>query len=85
MCYKSAGIHLVLAEEGETDCEVMTQLYLMCPDTVKRNVDIILVNDDNVILCLDLWKKSSIFEFDPAFQIILRDGTSSALGIFVDE
>ena len=73
-------------EEGETDCEVMTRLYLMCPDTVKRNVDIILVNDDNVILCLDLWKKSSIFDFDRAFQIILRDGTSCALGIlFVDE
>ena len=57
----------------------------MCPDTVKKDVDIILVNDDNVILCLDLWKKSSIFDFDRAFQIILRDGTSCALGMFVGE
>jgi hypothetical protein len=66
--------------EGETECEVMTQLYLMCPDTVKKDVKIILVNNENVVLCLDLWKKSSIFDFDYASQIMLKDGTLCALG-----
>ena len=62
----------------------MTQLYLMCPDTVKKAVDIISVNDDNVILCLDLWKKSSVFDFDHAFQFALRDGAMPcALGMFI--
>ena len=60
--------------EKETDCDVKTHLYLMCPDTVKKDVDIILVNDDNVALCLDLWEKSSVFEFDNAFQIMMKHG-----------
>ena len=66
---------------GETECEVMTQVYLMCPDTVKKDVEIILVNDENVVLCLDRWKKSSIFDFDYASQIMLKDGTLCALGM----
>ena len=76
------SIMALLASTGteETDCEVMTQLYLMCPDTVKKDAKIILVNDDNVMLCMDLWKRSCIFDFDRAFQIKFKDGTSCALG-----
>ena len=66
---------------GETECEVMTQLYLMCPDTAKEDVKIILVNDEHVVLCFDLWKKSSIFDFDCAFQIMQKGGTPCALGM----
>ena len=57
--------------ERETDCDVKTHLYLMCPDTLK---DIILVNHDNVTLCLNLWEKSSVFEFHNAFQNMMKQG-----------
>ena len=72
---------LLLEVEGETECKVLTQLYLMCPDTDKKDVNIILVNDDNLILCLDLWKKSIVFDFNRAFQIMHKHGRSQALGI----
>ena len=46
----------------------------MCPDARMKEVDITLVNDDNAVECLDIWKNSSTFEFDHAFQVMLRDG-----------
>ena len=52
--------------------EVMTELYLMCPDTVKKETDIFLVKK-NLVLCFDLWEKSVVFEYD-AFQVRVREG-----------
>ena len=51
-----------LAATGDIDCEVMTELYLMCPDTAKKETDIVLVQEDNVMLCFDMWQKSVVFE-----------------------
>ena len=56
------------------NCEIMTQLYLMCPDPVKKEADIILVNKDNVVMCLDLWKKSSIFDYGHVLRVMINDG-----------
>ena len=79
--HNNIAVLLASTGKGETDCEVTTKLYLMCPDTMKKDVDIILVNDDNVMLCMDLWKRSCLFDFDRAFQIKFKDGTSCALGM----
>ena len=56
-------------------CEVRAELYLMCPDArMKEEVDITLVNEDNVAKCLDVWKGSSAFHFDHAFQDMIKKG-----------
>ena len=74
MHYFPAKLSDLTGAEEEIDCEVMTQLYLMCPDMLKKDVDIILVNEENVALCLDLWEKSFVFKFGHAFQVMIKDG-----------
>lgn len=63
-------------ETSVKTCEVMAELYLMCPDTAKKEIDIFLVKEENVVRCFDLWKKSVVFECR-AFQIRIREGNSS--------
>ena len=59
----------------EKTCETRAELYLMCPDgRTKGEVDITLVNDDNVVECLEVWKSSATFHFDFAFQAMLKEG-----------
>ena len=70
----------------EKTCEVRAELYLMCPDTRTKEVDITLVNDDNVVACLDVWKNSSTFNFDRAFKAMLKEGikmTPRAAGKYI--
>ena len=51
------------------------ELYLMCPDArMEEEVNITLVNEDNVVECLDVWKSSSTFHFDRAFQDMIKKG-----------
>ena len=59
----------------------------MCPDIAKKDADVILVQEDNVVLCLDLWQKSAIFEFGHVFQVRIKEGqklTSHAQSKYFD-
>ena len=56
---------------GETlDCEVISHLCLMCPNTTKNDVTLFTLTEDNVVQCFDLWQKSSISAFTQVFQPI---------------
>ena len=68
----------------DVHCEVMTQLYLICPETTKKDVDIFLVKENSVLLCFDLWQKSSIFDFDHDFRMKIKDSISVASGTLQD-
>ena len=62
------------AVEGQdVDCEVTTQLYLVCPDTAKKDARIIPVKEDNLVMCIDLWKSSALFEFGDVFRAVKMD------------
>ena len=57
------------AVEGQdVDCEVTTQLYLVCPDAAKKDACIIPVEEENFVMCIDLWKASALFEFGDVFK-----------------
>lgn len=50
-------------------CKVNTELYLVCPDSSKKeNHEIIAVNTDNQEACMEIWAKSDLFEFGALFQ-----------------
>ena len=57
----------------DVDCEVVTQLYLVCPDTTKKDARIIPVEEENLVMCIDLWKTSSLFEFGDVFRAMKMD------------
>ena len=62
------------AVEGQdVDCEVTTQLYLVCPDTAKKDTRIIPVDEENLVMCVDLWKSSALFEFGDVFRSMKMD------------
>ena len=69
------------ASSGDIDCVVMTELYLMCPDTAKKETDIILVQEDNAMSCLDLWQKSVVFECH-TFRVRISQTTQSSSKYF---
>ena len=62
------------AVEGQdVDCEVTTQLYLVCPDTAKSDARIIPVKEENLVMCIDLWKTSAVFEYCVVFRAVKMD------------
>ena len=62
------------AVEGQDiDCEVTTQLYLVCPNMAKKDTRIIPVEEDNLVMCVDLWKSSALFEFGDVFRAMKMD------------
>ena len=66
------------AVEGQdVDCEVTTQLYLVCPDTSKKDARIIPVKEDNLVMCVDLWKSSALFEFGDVFRAMKMDSAKT--------
>ena len=64
---------------GDIDCVVMTELYLMCPDTMnsKKETDIVLVQEDNVTSCFDMWQQSVVFECH-AFRVRISQTSQSS-------
>ena len=69
------------APTGDIDCVVMTELYLMCPDTAKKETDTILVQEDNVTSCFDMWQKSVVFECH-AFRVRISQTSQSSSKFF---
>ena len=66
------------AVEGQDgDCEVTTQLYLVCPDTAKKDARIISVEEENLVMCVDLWKSSALFEFGDVFRTMKMDSAKT--------
>ena len=66
------------AVEGQdVDCEMTTQLYLVCPDTAKKNTRIIPVEEKKLVMCVDLWKSSALFEFCDVFRAMKMDSTKA--------
>ena len=53
----------------------------MCPDTAKKETDIRLVREDNVMSCLDLWQKSVVFECH-AFRVRVSQTSQSSSKYF---
>ena len=61
--------HVVRGTSDEMSCKVNTELYLVCPDSSKKdNHKIIAVNTDNQGACMEIWAKSDLFEFGALFQ-----------------
>ena len=56
------------------DCAVNAQVFFVCPETENKHADIVLVSVDNVGMCLDLWKKSAVFDFDNVFRVMMKEG-----------
>lgn len=53
----------------EISCKVSTDLYLVCPDSNKKeDHKVIAVNADNQETCIEMWTKSNILEFETLFQ-----------------
>ena len=58
-------------EWQDVDCEVTTKL--MCPDTAKKDTRIIPVEEENLVICIDLWKSSALFVFGDVFRAMKMD------------
>lgn len=72
------------ASTEDVDCKVMTKVGLICPNTAKKDADIILVTEDNMVLCWDIWKESIVFEFHKVFQYMREGQTSHSLSKNLD-
>ena len=61
--------HIVHGIPDEISCKVNTELYLVCPDSSKKeNHKIMAVNTDNQEVCMEIWAKSDLFECGALFQ-----------------
>ena len=48
----------------------------MCPHK-ERGAEVILLNTENIVLCLDLWKKSAVSDLDDVFAVSRAPSKSS--------
>lgn len=61
--------HVIRGTPDEITCKVNAELYLVCPDSSKRdNHKIIAVNTDNQESCMEIWVKSELLEFGALFK-----------------
>ena len=63
-----------LAEEASgatslppSSVKVHTELFMVTPNASNSSVVLVPVTADNLLACLDLWRKSAVFDFGAAF------------------
>ena len=49
------------------DVNVHTELYMVTPNAANSSVHLVAITDDNLLVCLDLWRDSAVFNFGAAF------------------
>ena len=47
--------------------DVHTELYMVTPNAANSSIHLVPVASDNLLVCLDLWRESAVFDFGAAF------------------
>ena len=55
------------APHSPLSVSVHAELYLVTPNAANSSVHLVPVSADNLLVCLDLWRDSTVFDFGAAF------------------
>ncbi len=68
---QSAASHIVPDQSAPT--AVQTELFLISPDTLKKDAQVVNVTLENCSTCMILWKESELFDFGSLFRVYRLD------------
>ena len=70
--YAKLAKHSPTATPGAPPCDipatVQTQLFLISPDAIKKDAQVLAVTLENHSTCMTLWKESELFDFKSLFR-----------------
>ena len=55
---------------------VHTELYMVTPNAANSSVHLVAITDDNLLVCLDMWRDSAVFNIGAAFTAYRTEPTS---------